>query len=956
MRDRLGQVELRPRPDRGGRGRAAQGPAGLEARRSCRRRPASTGPRRASTWTGARSGSWARPEPWPRRAEPPPAGRDQRVRVRRDQRPCPDRGVGPRAGSIGRGRAEPATRPSCRADRDRRPGRALRAVRGAPGVRRAGPRRLDRGRAGRASRLVGGRGVGLVRARRARRDRPRAYRIDEVALPTDRFRIPPRELEEMLPQQSLFLRLAAEAIADAGWDDRTRLRCRVPRRARARPEHDQLPRPMVAAGQGPRVERPARPGPVGRGPRSDGSSELRESFGPALSANRTMGALGSIVASRVAREFRLGGPSFTVSAEEASGLRALDVACRMLRRGELDEAIVGAVDLPGDLRASIAEESLHPSTVLADGAAVAILKRLDDAVRDGDRIYAVVRGVGVATGGPAPDRDAYLRLGRPGLRRVGRRPVEGRPGPDGRGRTADGRAEAEALEVIAGGRAEPLALASARGDLGFAGGRVGVRLDGQGGPLPPSAGPAPAPGRTRSSSASIVAPRGPQFWLRDRDRGPRRALVAGLGIDGNVAHAVLEAPRAVRVRCARRSAPTPRPPAVRAVRRRGGRPGRDSSGGLQDLEALARSGDAADRGPGPRLVAGPTRATRPASWRSSIVADGLGPLLEGVEAARRTGRAEGAESRGRPGDRVGLLAPADRAGLGAGVRLPRDGEPLRRRWAGSSRPAGPKSSAPRIARTSGSGARWRPGTYWNVDPPGSFDDHRAPIFGQVSLGTFVADLLRSAGVTPDSAIGYSLGETTALFALHAWTDRDEMFRRFDASTAVPDRPRRPLRRRPARLGTRRGRAGRLGRRDPPAPGRRVRAGPRVDPPGLPPDRQHRRRGGRRRPGGRGPPAGRGRRRPVPPAPAGQHRPLRGRPRGRAGLPRPAPPADLATARGPVLQRGERPVLSGRSRVGRRLDPVARPRTGSTSRPSSGGPTTTASAPSSRSAPAAPAPG
>ena len=136
--------------------------------------------------------------------------------------------------------------------------------------------------------------------------------------------------------------------------------------------------------------------------------ELRESFGPALSANRTMGALGSIVASRVAREFRLGGPSFTVSAEEASGLRALDIACRLLRQGELDEAIVGAVDLPGDLRASMAEESIHPSTVLADGAAVAILKRLDDAVRDGDRIYAVVRGVGVATGDLTPDANAYL--------------------------------------------------------------------------------------------------------------------------------------------------------------------------------------------------------------------------------------------------------------------------------------------------------------------------------------------------------------------------------------------------------------------------------------------------------------------------------------------------------------------------------------------------------------------
>ena len=73
-----------------------------------------------------------------------------------------------------------------------------------------------------------------------------------------------------------------------------------------------------------------------------------------------MGALGGLVASRIAREFRLGGPSFTVSSEETSGTRALDVAVRLLRQGELDEAIVGAVDLAGDVRAVLATHRLQP--------------------------------------------------------------------------------------------------------------------------------------------------------------------------------------------------------------------------------------------------------------------------------------------------------------------------------------------------------------------------------------------------------------------------------------------------------------------------------------------------------------------------------------------------------------------------------------------------------------------
>ena len=49
--------------------------------------------------------------------------------------------------------------------------------------------------------------------------------------------------------------------------------------------------------------------------------EIADAAGPALDANRTMGALASIAASRVAREFRLGGPSFTLSCGDASGLR-----------------------------------------------------------------------------------------------------------------------------------------------------------------------------------------------------------------------------------------------------------------------------------------------------------------------------------------------------------------------------------------------------------------------------------------------------------------------------------------------------------------------------------------------------------------------------------------------------------------------------------------------------------
>jgi len=132
---------------------------------------------------------------------------------------------------------------------------------------------------------------------------------------------------------------------------------------------------------------------------------LKDACGPPLTASRTLGALGSMVASRIAREFRFGGTSFVVSSAEASGLRALQIGMRALQAGELDAVLVGAVDLCGDLRCIAAQTNLRTTAALGDaippgeGATALVIKRLDDAQAQGDRVYAVIRGIGAASGG-----------------------------------------------------------------------------------------------------------------------------------------------------------------------------------------------------------------------------------------------------------------------------------------------------------------------------------------------------------------------------------------------------------------------------------------------------------------------------------------------------------------------------------------------------------------------------
>ncbi len=588
----------------------------------------------------------------------------------------------------------------------------------------------------------------------------RDARIGVVTLPSDRFRIPPRELEEMLPQQSLLLRLASEAIADAGWNDdaaRPRSGCFVGLGLDPNATNFHVRWSLLDKAR----EWDRRLGlDLSDGAMAAWVGELRDTFGPALSANRTMGALGSIVASRVAREFRLGGPSFTVSAEETSGLRALDVAAGMLRRGELDEALVGAVDLPCDLRSTLAEAALRPGVSLADGAAVLVLKRLADAERDGDKVYAVVRGVGLASGAGDSARRAFAEAG-----------VEP---------STVGYADRDGVEPATPDDLAGSALASARADVGHAGAASGLAaivkaalgLHQQ--ILPPYRGAA-----TSSDVDLSLIPAGPQYWLRDRAAGPRRAIVGGAGVDGNTAHVVLEGhePSALATTPDRLRPLGDLPEAIFAVEA-------DDPGGLavglDRLAALAETWE------------GPVEGLARTWWRANpaepgrrlaaaIVADGVASVLEGVATARR--RVEGSEGRakGRPGDRVAYsprpLGPG--AGLalvfpGMGNHFAAMGRELSAHWPEVLRRHDAESGLLR--------GQLAAGTYWNADPPDTFDDHRASIFGQVSFGTFAADLLGLFGVRPDAAIGYSLGETTALFALRAWTDRDLMFRRFDAST------------------------------------------------------------------------------------------------------------------------------------------------------------------------------
>ncbi len=645
----------------------------------------------------------------------------------------------------------------------------------------------------------------------------KGFYVADVAVAPGVFRIPPKEIEEMLPRQLLMLKVADEALQDAGLKNEDLLFTGV----------------FIGTGLDLNatnfsfrwgIQKLARQWAKQLGQNlsekelEEWIAALRESAGPALSANRVMGALGSVVASRVAKEFRVGGPSFTLSSEENSGLRALEVGVRSLQEGSINRAIVGATDMAGDLRAVLGQQALRPfsksgtvrpfdkhadGTVVGEGAAAVILKRLDDAKQDGDHIYAIIKGVGTATGGRVeegvPDQSAYLRS-------LERASLDADIAPEsvsyletnGSGLAVEDELEANVLGAFFGARQtqNPCYIGSAKADVGHAGAAAGlaslvkaaVCLEQQ--VLPPLRNLQTMRYDWVRGKRSFIAPVAAQFWLRNRSEGPRRALVSGLGIDGTCSHLVLEGFEDKTGKATPLFADRP----LGALDEGLFVLEADSVDGLlskivtlQDFVAMAPDGGIEQLAlQWYRQVAlDPNR-----SLCLATVTSNRSELLDQLDYALTALRSHPEEALGGNGTTLSTsirdrlfyasrpLAPQGKVAFifpGSGNHFAGMGRDLSARW--------PAIYSHQDDNSQFLARQFLPEHFWKTELSETLhDNHNALVIGQVALGTAVSDLIRSFGIEPAVASGYSLGESAGLFSLGAWKDRDGMSQRLADST------------------------------------------------------------------------------------------------------------------------------------------------------------------------------
>ena len=279
--------------------------------------------------------------------------------------------------------------------------------------------------------------------------------------------MPPNSLRSIEPFQLLGLLVAQAALKDAGYADRP-----FPR--------ERTSVILGAGGGGADLSvgytvRASLPGLLG-----EEGWQLTDELGDALpewTEDSFAGILMNVAAGRIANRLDLGGTNYTVDAACASSLAAISLAVRELQSGTSDMVLAGGIDAiqnPFGYLCFCKTQALSPNgrcrpfdaeadgIAISEGFATVVLKRLADAERDGDRIYAVIKGVGSASDG----RDRSLTAPRPegpdartpaGVRACRRVPVDGRPRRGaryGHRRRRPGRGRG-ALDRVRGGRVGP---------------------------------------------------------------------------------------------------------------------------------------------------------------------------------------------------------------------------------------------------------------------------------------------------------------------------------------------------------------------------------------------------------------------------------------------------------------------------------------------------------------------
>jgi polyketide-type polyunsaturated fatty acid synthase PfaA len=382
------------------------------------------------------------------------------------------------------------------------------------------------------------------------------------------FGLPPNQLEVTDISQLLGLMVAKEALADSGYDQKAFDRERtgvILGVALAR----QLTMPLAARLQYPIWSKALK----SSGLSDEDTQKIIDKIKKAYidwEPNAFPGMLANIVAGRIANRFDLGGMNCIVDAACASSFGALSMAISELTSRRADMMLTGGVDTDNSIVAYMCfskTPAISPSQnskpfdqdsdgmMLGEGVGMLVLKRLEDAERDQDKIYAVIKGIGTSSDGRhksiyAPRPEGQMRALRRAYQEAGFPPtsvscIEAH----GTGTMAGDPAEFAALKAVFAEN-EPedkqsVALGSVKSQIGHTKAAAGAAsliktaLSLHHKILPPTLNVTKPNPKLEIENSPFYLNTETRPWLRKGDI-PRRAGVSSFGFGGTNYHVVLE--------------------------------------------------------------------------------------------------------------------------------------------------------------------------------------------------------------------------------------------------------------------------------------------------------------------------------------------------------------------------------------------------------------------------------
>ncbi|MFC9871877.1 beta-ketoacyl synthase N-terminal-like domain-containing protein, partial [Nocardia salmonicida] len=392
--------------------------------------------------------------------------------------------------------------------------------------------------------------------------------VPEMPFSVTEFGLPPNQLEVTTVVQLLSLLVARDVLADAGavgsdWyrPERTGVVLGV-----AGPTT--LSHPLAARLSTPVLKEVIRSCGLTQADAEQIAQKYADAF-PSWEENSFPGLLGNVIAGRVANRLDLGGMNCTVDAACASSLSAVHVAISELVSGRADMMITGGCDTEnsifgylcfskvGALSRSGVIKPLDDSadgTLVGEGIGMIALKRLADAERDGDRVYAVIKGIGSSSDGRFKSIYAPRAEGQQAALHRAYEDADCSPATIGlfeahaTGTRVGDQTELAALTTVLREATDEIgyaAIGSVKSQIGHTKGAAGaaslikLALALHHKVLPPTIN-VTAPNKALDDSSPLYINTRTRPWIRDPHRPQRRAAASAMGFGGTNFHAVLE--------------------------------------------------------------------------------------------------------------------------------------------------------------------------------------------------------------------------------------------------------------------------------------------------------------------------------------------------------------------------------------------------------------------------------